>query len=137
MHTRRRPLLRGVDAVEDVRVDWEGASAMTPNLSPTRKRGPSRACCILARQPPPHLYIIAFSSHLPPVTMAPRKKAKASAASTPLAETQPKTPQDTGAATHSQHQLLSQNESMLNDAWSDDQETQLYKGMIKWKPTGA
>jgi MRG-binding protein len=45
--------------------------------------------------------------------MPPRKKAKASAASTPLRDTQPKTPQ-------------SQDE-LLNNQWADEQETQLYK----------
>lgn len=62
--------------------------------------------------------------------MPPRKRAKASAASTPLAETQPKTPQDTGVTSQSQEQEL------LNDPWADDQETQLFKSMMKWKPTG-
>jgi MRG-binding protein len=61
--------------------------------------------------------------------MPPRKKAKASAASTPLRDTQPKTPQDSGAA-QSQDELL-------NNPWADEQETQLYKSMMKWKPTGS
>jgi MRG-binding protein len=69
--------------------------------------------------------------------MPPRKKAKASAASTPLAETQPKTPQDTGVAAQSQDQGSPQNENLLNDPWTDDQETQLFKSMVKWKPTGT
>jgi MRG-binding protein len=68
--------------------------------------------------------------------MPPKKKAKASAASTPLAETQPKTPQDTGAAAQA-HDQSSPNENLLNDPWSDDQESQLFKSVIKWKPTGA
>lgn len=60
--------------------------------------------------------------------MPPRKKAKASAASTPLADTQPKTPQDSGPAQSQDDQL--------NDSWADEQETQLFKSMMKWKPTG-
>jgi MRG-binding protein len=60
--------------------------------------------------------------------MPPRKKAKASAASTPLGDTQPKTPQDSGA-TQAQ-------DDALNDLWADEQETQLFKSMMKWKPTG-
>ncbi|KAF1968504.1 CT20-domain-containing protein [Bimuria novae-zelandiae CBS 107.79] len=59
--------------------------------------------------------------------MPPRKKAKASAASTPLADVQPKTPQDSGPTTELE---------LLNDAWADEQETQLFKSMMKWKPTG-
>ncbi|KAF2245716.1 CT20-domain-containing protein [Trematosphaeria pertusa] len=62
--------------------------------------------------------------------MPPRKRAKASAASTPLAEMQPKTPQDPGAASQSQ------DHDLLHDPWADDQETQLFKSMMKWKPTG-
>ncbi|KAF2193075.1 CT20-domain-containing protein [Zopfia rhizophila CBS 207.26] len=68
--------------------------------------------------------------------MPPRKKAKASAASTPLTEAQPKTPQETGAASQSQEQASPQNENLVNDPWTDDQETQLFKSMIRWKPTG-
>jgi MRG-binding protein len=60
--------------------------------------------------------------------MPPRKKAKASAASTPLADTQPQTPQASGPS-QSQDELL-------NDPWADEQETQLFKSMMKWKPTG-
>ena len=59
--------------------------------------------------------------------MPPRKKAKASAASTPLGDGQPGTPQASNA--------LSQ-EELLNDPWEDEQEIQLLKSMMKWKPTG-
>lgn len=59
--------------------------------------------------------------------MPPRKKAKASAASTPLGDGQPGTPQASAA--------LSQDE-VLNDPWEDEQEIQLLKSMMKWKPTG-
>lgn len=58
--------------------------------------------------------------------MPPRKKAKASAASTP-ADAQPKTPQDTGPTA---------DEELLNDAWTEEETTQMFKGMMKWKPTG-
>lgn len=61
------------------------------------------------------------------VAMPPRKKAKASAASTPLGDGQPGTPQASGA--------LAQDE-LLNDPWEDEQEIQLLKSMMKWKPTG-
>ncbi|EUC46323.1 hypothetical protein COCMIDRAFT_4599 [Bipolaris oryzae ATCC 44560] len=60
--------------------------------------------------------------------MPPRKKAKASAASTPLGDTQPKTPQDSGA--------VQAQDEILSDPWADEQETQLLKSMMKWKPTG-
>ncbi|KAL5410420.1 hypothetical protein PMIN03_005439 [Paraphaeosphaeria minitans] len=59
--------------------------------------------------------------------MPPRKKAKARATSTPLPDAQPKTPQDTGPTAE---------QELLNDAWADEQETQLFKSMMKWKPTG-
>jgi hypothetical protein len=105
-------------------------------LSPTRTLAPSVTVPAAARGFPtiptqtlslPHL----FHSVLPHYSFAmpPRKKAKASAASTPLRDTQPKTPQDSGAA-QSQDELL-------NNPWADEQETQLYKSMMKWKPTGS
>ncbi|KAF1949565.1 CT20-domain-containing protein [Byssothecium circinans] len=53
--------------------------------------------------------------------MPPRKKAKASAASTPLADAQ-----TTGTQDH----------DLFNDPWTDDQEIQLLKTMVRWKPTG-
>lgn len=59
--------------------------------------------------------------------MPPRKKAKASAASTPLGDGQPGTPQTSNT--------LAQDE-LLNDPWEDEQEIQLLKSMMKWKPTG-
>lgn len=64
----------------------------------------------------------------PSPIMPPRKKTKASAASTPLGDTQPKTPQDSGP--------VQAHDDVLNDAWADEQETQLFKSMMKWKPTG-
>ncbi|CAO2653786.1 Nn.00g031970.m01.CDS01 [Neocucurbitaria sp. VM-36] len=60
--------------------------------------------------------------------MPPRKKAKASAASTPLRDMQPKTPQDSGVA--------QSQDDVLSDLWADEQEAQLFKSMMKWKPTG-
>ncbi|KAF1930205.1 CT20-domain-containing protein [Didymella exigua CBS 183.55] len=59
--------------------------------------------------------------------MPPRKKAKSSAASTPLGDGHSGTPQASNT--------LSQNE-LLNDPWEDEQEIQLLKSMMKWKPTG-
>jgi MRG-binding protein len=61
--------------------------------------------------------------------MPPRKKAKASAASTPLGDGQPGTPQASNTAAQSQDEVL-------NDPWEDEQEIQLLKSMMKWKPTG-
>ncbi|KAF1913004.1 chromatin modification-related protein EAF7-domain-containing protein [Ampelomyces quisqualis] len=60
--------------------------------------------------------------------MPPRKRAKASAASTPLADSQPKTPQESGPGQSQEH--------VHSDPWADEQETQLFKSMMKWKPTG-
>ena len=86
-----------------------------------------------------------YSSYIffPPVqstihtAMPPRKKARASAASTPLTEAQPKTPQESGPISQPQEDSSPQNEDLLNNPWTDDQETQLFKSMIRWKPTGT
>lgn len=61
--------------------------------------------------------------------MPPRKKTKASAASTPLGDGQPGTPQASNITAQSQDELL-------KDPWEDEQEIQLLKSMMKWKPTG-
>jgi len=69
--------------------------------------------------------------------MPPKKKARlpSGTASTPSIETQdaqtpiPATPDiapKVGTATL----------DLLNDPWTDEQETSLYKGLIRWKPVG-
>ena len=80
-----------------------------------------------AARHPPHFLTTFHSPTRLTITMPPRKKAKASAASTPLGDGQPGTPQASNA--------LSQDE-LLNDPWEDEQEIQLLKSMMKWKPTG-
>lgn len=64
--------------------------------------------------------------------MPPKKRAKLSTASTPLTETQPKTPIETPGP--SQKEQFA--DDVLNDPWTDDQETALLKGLVRWKPTG-
>jgi hypothetical protein len=107
---------------------WWGMTPKIPRLSPTRTCGPLhlRGCSCA-----PVIPQFTALLHRPVSTqpaMPPRKKAKASAASTPLGDTQPKTPQDSGAA--------QAQDDALNDSWADEQETQLFKSMMKWKPTG-
>jgi len=110
---------------------WEvaaGDDARTfPRLSPTQTLALSRLFLQLFATFPFHS--ITTNTYRLVFTMPPRKKAKASAASTPLGDTQPKTPQDSGP---SQSQ-----DDLLNDPWADEQETQLFKSMMKWKPTGG
>lgn len=130
---------------------------MTPSFSPTRIPAPCGFAnpftavhfttilstpLVRALSPPRQAVVHSFvflsvlRTHSTPA-MPPRKRAKASAASTPLTETQPKTPQDTGPAAHSQDHSSPQNENIFSDPWTDDQETWLFKSMMKWKPTGT
>lgn len=60
--------------------------------------------------------------------MPPRKRAKTSHAS-PTPSSQPKTPADEPAD--------NTDEQLLNDPWTDEEEIGLFKGLIKYKPTGT
>jgi len=106
---------------------WGMTRQTFPWLSPTRTLALSRLFLQLFATSSFHS--ITTNTYRLVFTMPPRKKAKASAASTPLGDTQPKTPQDSGP---SQSQ-----DDLLNDPWADEQETQLFKSMMKWKPTGG
>lgn len=69
------------------------------------------------------------------ITMPPRKKAKA-APSTPVADDDAMaidTPTPKGAASK---QLKEPPYDILKDPWTDEQETSLFKGLMKWKPNG-
>lgn len=61
--------------------------------------------------------------------MPPRKRAKLSAASTP---------QDTTSIEQVVAEKPATNpmDDVLNDPWTDDEYTELFKAMIRWKPTG-
>jgi MRG-binding protein len=82
-----------------------------------------------------------YSLHTYHDEMPPRKRARVSAASTPLHETQPnKAPPTTSEASDKPAEKTSAPQpalDVLNDPWTDDEETQLFKAIIKWKPTGT
>lgn len=84
-------------------------------------RGPLHAATVPAARSPSPEHGFHSTPALPSLAMPPRKKAKASAASTPLGDTQPKTPQESGPS-QSQDDLHS-------GPWADEQETQLFKSM--------
>jgi len=66
--------------------------------------------------------------------MPPKKKAKAAAAaSTPTAD-EGTTMTDTPQAQAEEPQKPAYD--ILKDPWTDEQETSLFKGIIKWKPAG-
>jgi MRG-binding protein len=75
--------------------------------------------------------------------MPPKKKGKGvvRAASTPGVDDDVMaidTPQEPGQTELPEPAELTQAEySILQDPWTDEQETSLYKGVIKWKPAGA
>lgn len=66
--------------------------------------------------------------------MPPRKRARASEASTPLRETQPRTPVD--RADDEKDEVMEDVYDPIADPWTDEQETQLLRGLMRWKPTG-
>ncbi|EKG14103.1 acyltransferase, putative [Macrophomina phaseolina MS6] len=71
--------------------------------------------------------------------MPPKKRAKPSTTSavTPHASTPSKTPtKDLPPASFS-HTSAPAATDILNDPWTDDQETSLFKNLIRWKPTGV
>jgi len=61
--------------------------------------------------------------------MPPRKRARVSQATSPAVSAQPKTPTPAEATPDPE-------EDILNDPWTDEEEIGLFKGLIKWKPTG-
>jgi len=64
--------------------------------------------------------------------MPPRKRARVSTAASPTPTSQPKTP--TPAA--ESPSKTDDDDDTQDDAWTEDEEVGLFKGLIKWKPTG-
>ncbi|KAK5175157.1 uncharacterized protein LTR77_000294 [Saxophila tyrrhenica] len=62
--------------------------------------------------------------------MPPRKKAKVSHAASPTPTSQPKTP------TPAESSPNKAAEQLINDPWTDEEEIGLFKGLMRWKPTG-
>lgn len=60
--------------------------------------------------------------------MPPRKRTKTAHAASPTPPSQPKTPNE---------RQDDSDEQLLNDPWTDEEEAGLFKGLIKYKPTGA
>lgn len=70
--------------------------------------------------------------------MPPKKKGKdaARAASTPLDEDAMVIDSPTSETPKPVEEPTKPNEDLLNDPWTDEQETSLFKGIMKWKPNG-
>ncbi|KAL9083288.1 MAG: hypothetical protein Q9165_008594 [Trypethelium subeluteriae] len=65
--------------------------------------------------------------------MPPRKKAKVSSASSPR-DSQPKTPLEPSEAIEQRTPQVADN---IDDPWTDEQETELFKSIIRFKPTAS
>ena len=63
-------------------------------------------------------------------TMPPRKRARVSQATSPTPTSQPKSP------TPAVSSPAKTDEQILVDPWTDDEQIGLFKGLIRWKPTG-
>lgn len=71
--------------------------------------------------------------------MPPKKKGKgaARAASTPVADEDSMVIDSPAAETPKPlDEPTKRNDELLDDPWSDEQETSLFKGLMKWKPNG-
>ena len=63
--------------------------------------------------------------------MPPRKKARLSRATTPDHRSQATTPTAADPASPNKP-----GQHMLDDPWTDEEEIGLFKGLMRWKPTG-
>ena len=78
--------------------------------------------------------------------MPPRKKPRLSSraeSGTPHSSTIPSGPQksassekDAGRTVNGGHKSESESEGIIDDPWTDEQETALLKGIVRWKPVG-
>ena len=70
--------------------------------------------------------------------MPPKKKGKGAvrAASTPVDEDAMVIDSPAAETPKPVEEPTKPNEDLLNDPWTDEQETSLFKGIMKWKPNG-
>lgn len=74
--------------------------------------------------------------------MPPRKKQRVSQAASPTPTSQPKSPTPAAASSpvsphKAEDEAATPQDSILNDPWTDEEESGLFKGLIKFKPTGT
>lgn len=62
--------------------------------------------------------------------MPPRKRARVSQAASPTPTSLPKTPTPAGSPPGKIENQV------IDDPWTDEEEIGLFKGLLKWKPTG-
>lgn len=137
----RQSNLRRRDA--EARSDW-ATGRHRPHLIPRCRRPPiptlASSCTVTTAQIPKTAHYetnLSLRKRLfdSPTAMPPRKKQRRAAPDTPQPEDS-KQSAETASARDSAQKSDTEYD-LVNDPWTDEQETALLKGLVRWKPVGS